>query len=276
MQSVDISDITNLEAPKAQEAVNNLSNINLEVSKRRFINGLIQGAGINSLTMFHMVGDELNSLDPDLLNMYGLLAALIEYGYWVTSPNIGAMSLSNAAAGGKVQLDLKNEEPKIIAQSMTFPILVQELVKGVMELMSAGGLPEDSNTRDSVLSQADSLQDESWDIRFGPEIWKKLVSSLSVNDLNNRALSILYRNTVELDSATFSDFMHDILSKKPEALQKWNNMYQSALTQVNNSKTSSIRGHVLDIYSKYDEYHKNQLNTGKTPELFHIWINKVK
>lgn len=276
VREVSLEDITNIspqEERSLEESISN-ANIDLEVSKRRFINGLIQGAGINSLNMFHLVGEELNTIDPDLINMYGLLTAFAEIGYWVIPQSMIGSASGGVFGGGKVKLDFSQEEPKIVAVAVNFPILVQELVKGVMELLSSHGLPEDESIREQVLNKADTLEDESWDIRFGPEIWKKLLSHLNVNDLNGRALSILYHNFVQMDAATFSDFVNKILSNDQESINKWNEMYQEALNQSSGEKTSSLQTYSTEeeLISLYNQYRKEMLSEGKTPELYRNWI----
>jgi len=275
VREVNLEDITNISPKQEKEFEESLSNINvdLEVSKRRFINGLIQGAGINSLNMFHLVRDELNAIDPDLINMYGLLSAFAEVGYWVIPQSLIGSASGGVFAGGKVKLDFSQEEPRIIAVAVNFPILVQELVKGVMELLSSHGLPEDDSIREQVLNKADTLEDESWDIRFGPEIWKKLLSHLNTNNLNGRALSILYQNLVIMPAEEFSDFVHNILSNNQNSIDKWNQMYEEAL---GNSRTSSIYSYMNeeDLNEEYNLYMKNALNKGETPELYYDWIRR--
>ena len=275
VREVNLDDITNI-SPQQEEAFQEILpniNVDLEVSKRRFINGLIQGAGISSLNMFHLVRDELNTIDPDLINMYGLLSAFAEVGYWVIPQSLIGSASGGVFGGGKVKLDFSQEEPRIIAVAVNFPILVQELVKGVMELLSSHGLPEDDSIREQVLNKADTLEDESWDIRFGPEIWKKLLSHLNTNSLNGRALSILYQNLVTMPAEEFSDFVHSILSNNQNSVDMWNQMYEEAL---GNSKTSSIYSYMNEeeLNTEYNLYRKNALNEGETPELYYDWIRR--
>ena len=48
----------------------------LEKAKRRFINHLIQGASKKGHYMYHLVRDELETVDPQLLNLYGVLMSI--------------------------------------------------------------------------------------------------------------------------------------------------------------------------------------------------------
>jgi len=272
VRNVDISDITNISSPEEKSIEETISNTNvdLEVSKRRFINGMIQGASINSLNMFHLVRDELQAMDPDLINMYGLLTTFAEIGYWVIPPAMIGQAAGGVFGGGKVKLDFSQETPEVIAVALNFPILVQELVKGVMELMSSHGLPEDTPTREQVLKEADTLEDESWDIRFGPEIWKKLLSYLNINDINGRALSVLYYNLVRMDAATFSDFVNRILSNDQNSINKWNQMYEDAKGLSN---TSSFEfQNEEELLKEYDMYRRETLRNGDTPALYYDWL----
>jgi len=204
----------------------------LEMAKRKFVNGLIQGAAINSLNMYHLVKEDLDKIDPDLLDMYGLLSALAEFGYWVVPglEDIGGAP-GESHSGGKSRIDLSGDKPKIIAVGKNFPILVQELVKGVMELLSTHGLPKDPNIRKKVLNDVDSLAGEFWDIRFGPKIWKKILSSLE-GEYNPRAVSLFYTELVQLEPYEFKDLMRRLLDDKPDAIKKINDMYNKALDDL--------------------------------------------
>ncbi|MCK9543445.1 MAG: hypothetical protein M0R03_15600 [Novosphingobium sp.] len=251
IRDIEIEDIQNLE-PEPQETMGMDEN-DLEVSKRRFINGMIQGVGINSLNMFHLVGDKLNEIDPNLVNMYGLITALAELGYWVTPPSLSGLSLSQAIPGGKVKLDLSDDTPKVITVAMNFPFLVQELVKGVMEVMSSHGLPEDPELREKVLQTSDTLKDESWDIRFGSEIWKEMLSYLNIGDeWNGRAISILYYTLVQMDKITFSDFVNKLLKGDPSTVQTWNQMYQQASEQSSFNPTEPTLELTQDLDKEED------------------------
>jgi hypothetical protein len=49
---------------------------------------------------------------------------------------------------------------KIVARGITFPVLVHEIIKGVMELLSAHGLPKDKKLAEYVINKADFLSEE--------------------------------------------------------------------------------------------------------------------
>ncbi len=66
-----------------EDFVDEFEKFNLEKAKRRLINSLIQGAAFKGGHMYVLVGEELNNVDSELLNLYGVNQALMEHLYWL-------------------------------------------------------------------------------------------------------------------------------------------------------------------------------------------------
>jgi hypothetical protein len=153
--------------------------INDEVYKRRFLNAMIQGAAKKCNHMFHMVDDELSDLDPRLPNRYNKMMSAADYAYYVIP------KIEEGVAGGVVKVEFPTEkEPKakIYAQALVFPVLIHEIVKGVMELLSAHGLPKDKKVCEYVINKADFLAAEPWDMRLGPALWERFTDIIDPDD----------------------------------------------------------------------------------------------
>jgi len=150
----------------------------LEKAKRRFINSLIQGASKKGHYMFHLVEEQLNRINPELLNLYGVLMSINDLLYWIL-PDQMVMSAAQSGQGmeGKEEVDETTDPPTIKAKGLFFPILVHELVKGVYEVMGTQGLPDDPKSAEMVMSQTDTLPYEIWDLRLGPVIWEKFTEA---------------------------------------------------------------------------------------------------
>ena len=150
----------------------------LEKAKRRFINSLIQGASKKGHYMFHLVEEQLNSINPRLLNLYGVLMSINDLLYWILPDQ---MVMSAAASGqgmeGKEEVDETTDPPTIKAKGLFFPILVHEIVKGVYEVMGTQGLPDDPKAAEMVMASQDTLPYEIWDLRLGPVIWEKFTEA---------------------------------------------------------------------------------------------------
>ena len=150
----------------------------LEKSKRRFINSLIQGASKKGHYMFHLVSEELNKIDPKLLNLYGVIMSVNDLLYWIL-PDEMVMKAAESGEGmeGKEEVDDTTDPPTIKAKGLFFPILVHELIKGVYEVLGTQGLPDEPKAAEMVMNSQDTLPYEVWDLRLGPVIWEKFMEA---------------------------------------------------------------------------------------------------
>ena len=186
-------------------------NANKEVYKRRFINAMMQGAAKKCNHMFHMVDDELTDLDPRLPSKYAKLMASADYMYYAIP------KMDNQLSGGVVSIEYPSEQnPKAVinAQALVFPVLIHELVKGVMELLSANGLPENKKISDFVVGKADFLAAEPWDMRIGPALWSQFTNLIDANDFNLK--HYVYTDLVKLPVDEFNLKMREIMAGTKE------------------------------------------------------------
>ena len=157
-----------------EEAFDEFEDFDIEKQKRRFLNQLIQGASKKGHYLFHMVEEELNHIDPNLINLYGIMMSINDLVYWIM-PDQTAMMMaeSGESMAGKEEIDPDTDPPTVIAKGITFPVLVHELIKGVMEVFATQGLPDDEKQARKVMDSEDTLVGEVWDLRLGPIIWEK-------------------------------------------------------------------------------------------------------
>ena len=178
-----------------------------EVYKRRFLNAMIQGAAKKTNHMFHMVDDELTNMDPRLLNRYSKVMSAADYMYYVIP------KMDNGTNGGVVKVTFPTaENPKAVieAEAMIFPVLIHELVKGVMELLSAHGLPKDKKLGDYVVDKADFLAAEPWDMRIGPALWDRFTDCVDSDDFHLK--HHLYMELASMPVKEFNENMREILA----------------------------------------------------------------
>jgi hypothetical protein len=168
---------------------------------------MTQGAAKKCNHMFHMADDELSDLDPRLPNKYHKLMSAADYMYYVIP------KMENGVSGGVVKVDYPTREnPKavIIAQAMAFPVLIHEIVKGVMELLSAHGLPKNKQICDYVINKADFLAAEPWDMRLGPALWGRFTDLIEPDDFNLKHHA--YSKLAELPANEFNTQMREIMA----------------------------------------------------------------
>lgn len=186
---------------------NDMVNANKEVYKRRFLNAMTQGAAKKCSHMFHMVDDELTDIEPRLANRYAKMMAAADYMYYVIP------KMEKGVNGGVVRVQFptaSNPKAVIYAQAMVFPVLIHELVKGVMELLSAHGLPKDKKTGEFVINQADFLGAEPWDMRMGPGLWGRFTNAIEPDDFELK--HHIYSELAALPVDEFNDKMREIMA----------------------------------------------------------------
>jgi hypothetical protein len=149
----------------------------IEKAKRRFINALIQGSSKKGHYMFELVRDELDRLDPRLLNLYGVVMSINDLMYWVLPDQMMDMMMSQSSIGGKEEVDIETDPPTVKARGLFFPILVHELIKGTMEVLGTQGLPDDPKQAEMIMASTDTLVNEVWDLRLGPVLWEKFLQA---------------------------------------------------------------------------------------------------
>jgi len=206
---------------EVEELMGDIENFNLERAKRRFINSLIQGAAFKGGHMYNLVRNEINDMNPQLMNLYAVTQALMEHAYWIF-PDMEGMAGGGGGQMGQSEFDAETDPPTVKARAVTFPLLVHELVKGVYEVFGTHGLPDDPRQAEMVLGAEDSLPSEIWDSRLGPVFWEKFVATYPMELFEDDMKHIqhyLFMRFSALSAGEFMKLAKLILSDDPKGQQ---------------------------------------------------------
>ena len=187
-----------------------ISRANSEVKKRRVLNAMTQGAAKSVNHMFHMVHEQLTDMNPRLPNTYKKMMSAADMMYYIIP------DMDKGVRGGKCETEYNEDEdgitkPVIKAQAMVFPVLIHELCKGVMEVLSSHGLPTQENIAKYVIDKADFLQAEPWDMRFGPAIWRRFCDCIPAEDFGLK--HHVYADISAMEPEEFNMTMKEIIAK---------------------------------------------------------------
>lgn len=182
-----------------------------EVYKRRMLDVLSMGAGIQVSSNIKSYLSDIYDIEPKLADLYRKILALNNY-LLLTRENLG-MTDENNMQIGTVEVTLNNGDikPIIKAQGEIFPVLLSESVRGFMELFASHGLPKDINILNSVLNKADYLKAEPWDMRIGPSLWT--IMSESFGEIDFTTIPFVYRTIACLSCKNFNKLMKEVLAK---------------------------------------------------------------
>lgn len=157
----------------------------LEVQKRLLINTIIQGCAIHAmLNNPRMVHNEINQISPNLVALYESFAWNALAMYWKMdygSMNAGQLS-AQAAGFEEVKYEQREEQevPVVYAKGMNFPVMLQEFVKGVAEVICMESFAHlEPDMQAVVIDVADRVLYEPYEIMVGPQIWRKLLKRIS-------------------------------------------------------------------------------------------------
>ena len=184
-----------------------IESANKEVVKRRLVNSMIQGSAKKCSHLFHMVEDKILDLNPRLNTNYSKMMAAADLAYYLINDTI----MTIPAGIVNVEFPKAEGEPATVnAVAASFPILVHEIVKGVMEVLSANGLPQDPKITEFVIAKADFTGAENWDMRLGPGIWERFTDAIDVDDYDLK--HHIYSDLVALPVDEFNVIMREILA----------------------------------------------------------------
>lgn len=151
------------------------------VNKRIILNSLVHGGAINCWKAIHLLAKEqLDDIDAELSQLYSEYTALISMLFWQNPPppelslqHKKKMLSSPGVKQGQNQVEFDGDEPNISAQASCFPVLIHELVKGVLDLVILHGLDENLSKEEQqyIMFKADDHFDEYWYYLLGPGLW---------------------------------------------------------------------------------------------------------
>ena len=233
-----------------EEAMEEFEDFDIEKQKRRFLNQLIQGASKKGHYMFHLVEEELNKISPDLINLYGVMMSINDLVYWIM-PDQTTMMMAQSGQGmaGKEEVDPDTDPPTVKAQGITFPILVHELVKGVMEVLATQGLPDDPNKAQRVMDSEDTLVAEVWDLRLGPVIWEKFREAYPhdlLQDDKREIQNYLFSEFASMEATDMFALAKKILSGGDEGREELERIVKEIISQLNEEAYEDATGDYED------------------------------
>jgi hypothetical protein len=178
------------------------------IKKRRFINTMINGASKKINHLFYNIDDVLTNIDYKLPDNYNKLISATDYIYFITP------TLTNSLNGGEYTISYDDGKPIITVKGMIFPILINEAIKGCMETISNSGLPNKKGIYEYVNSKANIVDNQLWDLRFGPIVWDKLTNMIPKD--SGKLKYQIYYEIASLSPNDFNMLMKEILlgSKK--------------------------------------------------------------
>lgn len=232
------------------------------VAKRRLINSLIMGAAEYYTNMKTLYMDELYKINPQLLGLYDKIMTLNSYLTFVTKEKIDDFHPMQGSFV-EVHVGFNGKKSTIEAQGVIFPLMLHDAIKGFFELFSVYGLPRDTEKAKYIISKADFLLAEPWDMRFGVKLWSIIFDRMELVDDTN-IVPYVFMELVQLPTEEFNVVMKELFmnTEKGDELMKGiiekskhNDGYQKFKNRINARNID--RSVIADSYftaSELDSY----------------------
>jgi hypothetical protein len=220
----------------AEEAIDLLNISELEKAKRRFMNSIVQGAAQKMNQAYYLVQERLNTIHPDLLNLYGTMMSVNDLQYWIMPDELIQMMAGEGSGAGQEEVDSKTEPPTIRARGINFPTLVHEITKAVMDAIASRGLPDDPVQAMGVMESEDTLAKEAWDLRLGPFIWEKFREAYPetlYQEDKKRVQAHLISEFAQLPADEFMELAKEILSGSARGKRRIQEIVKGIIEELN-------------------------------------------
>ena len=210
---------------------------NKAIGKRRFIDALIQGASYLYANVEGLYIDDIDRINPELPRLYRRIRIINDFLLFTKKEE---MSDDKPMQGSYVETHLGIDDAKttIKAQGIIFPLLFHEAIKGLFELFSAHGLPQDREKAQYIIRKADFVLAEPWDLRLGVGLWRMIFGG--VEDTN--MIPYMFTSFVKIPTDEFNLSVKEILSNTDKGNEiinalmtdaEYDNGYQQFTNRIN-------------------------------------------
>lgn len=205
-----------------------------EVEKRITMNMLTHGSAIHMMTtMYHLAKDALEKLDPRLIKLYDVFSTSANLSSWYMDVE-NMLKLMGVSVGGTEEIQWEGPQsgeaegkregskPKIKAKAMMFPLLLHELSKGVMELLTMHQLSSlEPDTLKKVYKHADKYEHEFFHFFVGPAVWRHFIKVVPKDKL---ARVVAALSNPKLKSKDVTAFINAVVEDPEMAVQMISNL----------------------------------------------------
>lgn len=223
------------------------------VERRMNLRLLSQGHALVSMDdLFKAENDALERIDIRLPDLYKKLSIATKGTYYHTdsiSQFVSRPEIRKQGSVGEVFIAKNPETNKmeIYASAITFPFLVQELIKGIMEYIARHGYRGmDKKVVNSIKHGTNFSEDEPYQFLMGPQLWKYLVKA-TPDEYKSKIQDVVLQLS-QMPAREFNAFMRNLADdmagpekESPRSTQIIHELMDD-LTQRRNQKATEESG----------------------------------
>lgn len=193
------------------EDIEDMNMLTEEVYKRRMLDCLVAGASLYYSENLTNYLNGLFSIDPELPLLYKKIFELNKFLIYNEKDTFDKDKMTD---GGKVDVDISSPDNIVTIKSegVLMPILLEETIKGLLELAISHGLPKNSSKAKYIIGKSDFKLAEIWDVRLGLPLWGCFVDCLQKQklDIDNIGANFLLMEISKMPVNIFNKFLQEI------------------------------------------------------------------
>ena len=197
--------------------IEDMNQLQKEVYKRRVLNALVVGAAIFYANKIGNYIKDVFELDSELPSLYKKILEMNTFLMFFERNNLEKNNITN---GGKVDVNISDgQTPTIQSQGIIFPILLEETIRGVLELSISHGLPTNIEKAKYVMSKSDFKLAELWDMKLGYSLWCLIEKNLNKFEYHIDDVGVNYflMELSMLDTDKFNHLLQEIFANTKNA-----------------------------------------------------------
>ena len=211
-----------------------------EVYKRRMLNALVAGA---AMSMSENIGSYIQGLfeiDSELPSLYKRIFKLNNVLLYLEKDSFNKDEMTD---GGKVDVNISSPTNivEIKSQGVLMPILLEETIKGILELAISHGLPKDAAKAQYVISKSDFKLAEMWDMRLGLPLWLLMENILKEQGIgiSNVGANYLLMEIATLNTEDFNHILKEVFKKTKKGKSILSNIASSIINRKEENEFSN-------------------------------------
>lgn len=231
--------------------IDDMNRLTDEVYKRRMLNALINGASIVCSEEMKFYLQELFDINDELPSLYKKIFEINNLLLYLEKDSINK---DNVTDGGKVDVNIMSPDDAVTIKSegILMPTLLEETIKGLLELAISHGLPNSSEKAKYIISKSDFKLAEMWDARLGVPLWLLICNLLEKQniDIDNVGSNYLLMELSKLPTDKFNSLLREVF----KGTKKGRVSLARIVNEIENMKEEEdFMEHMNSMNSTYNE-----------------------
>lgn len=197
------------------DSIKDMHSLGDELYKRRMLDALISGAAAYYSSNVKNYAKDLYEVSSALPYLYEEILSINDALLFFEQESLDPRKNTSAAKVGVNITGNADTMVSIVSEGLLFPALLNETLKGILELAISHGLPEERKKAEYVTKKADFKLAEMWDLRLGYPLWQIFEDTFKKCgiDIKKLGLNFFFMTLSMLPCEKFNDMLQEVFGK---------------------------------------------------------------